>query len=72
MISSHRHLPDLPVLAAAWMERWPELVGVCLNLQPTASNTLFGAETETVAGRPWLLERFAGQDLRIAADTFFR
>ncbi len=72
LISSHRNLPDLPVLAAAWMERWPELVGVCLNLQPSASNTLFGSETETVAGRPWLLERFAGQDLRIAADTFFQ
>ncbi|MCP9850578.1 23S rRNA (uracil(1939)-C(5))-methyltransferase RlmD [Cyanobium sp. Morenito 9A2] len=72
LISSHRDLPDREVLAEAWMERWPELVGVCLNLQPQASNTLLGPQTDTLAGRSWLLERFAAQELRIGADTFFQ
>jgi 23S rRNA (uracil1939-C5)-methyltransferase len=66
----------LPGLAAngpeIWMERWPDLVGVVLNLQPLPTNVLLGPESRTVAGRGWLNESFAGLNLRIAADTFFQ
>jgi 23S rRNA (uracil1939-C5)-methyltransferase len=72
LIASHAELPDLELWARRWLERWPELVGVCLNLQPDPGNTLFGARTLTVAGRPWLLERFAGLALHIGPDTFFQ
>lgn len=72
LISSHDKLPGLDALASAWMERWPALVGVCLNLQPQPTNTLMGEHTDTVTGRGWLQERFAGLRLRIAADTFFQ
>jgi 23S rRNA (uracil1939-C5)-methyltransferase len=54
------------------MERWPSVVGVCLNRQPQPGNVLFGAETRVIAGRGWVLERFADLELRIAADTFFQ
>lgn len=72
LISSHDKLPGLDALASRWMERWPELVGVCLNLQPKPTNTLMGELTQTVTGRGWLQERFDGLRLRIAADTFFQ
>ncbi len=72
LISSHDGLPDLETMAGIWMERWPELVGVCLNLQPAATNTLMGSRTTVVAGRSWLRERFAGLELRIGPDTFFQ
>jgi len=72
LVSSHDDLPGLTELAQVWMQRWPELVGVGLNLQPRASNVVLGPSTTTICGRPWLLERFAGIELRIAADTFFQ
>ena len=72
LVSSHNDLPGLTELAHVWMERWPELVGVSLNLQPRATNVVLGPSTTTICGRPWLLERFAGIELRIAADTFFQ
>jgi len=72
LVSSHSQLDGLALLAAQWMARWPQVVGVCLNLQPKPSNTLMGEETRVIAGRNWLLERFCGLDLRIAADTFFQ
>jgi 23S rRNA (uracil1939-C5)-methyltransferase len=72
LVSSHNNLPGLEALAQQWMQRWPEVVGVNLNIQPKASNVVLGPETHQVAGRSWLLERFAGQELRIAADTFFQ
>lgn len=72
LIASHADLEGLQQQAEAWMERWPDLVGVTLNLQPRATNQLFGAETRTLAGRDWLHEHFAGLVLQIAADTFFQ
>jgi 23S rRNA (uracil1939-C5)-methyltransferase len=72
LISSHDDLPGLEALADAWMERWPELVGVCLNLQPRPTNRLMGEETRVIRGREWLNETFSGLGFRIAADTFFQ
>ena len=72
LIASDADQPGLDALAQEWMGRWPTLVGVCLNRQPDPSNVLFGAETRVIAGRGWLVERFADLELRIAADTFFQ
>jgi 23S rRNA (uracil1939-C5)-methyltransferase len=71
LIASQR-LDGAAELAAPWMARWPDLVGVTLNLQPTPTNLLFGSETHLLTGRAWLLEQFAGLDLAIASDTFFQ
>lgn len=72
LVSSHSNLPGLSDLAASWCRRWPEVVGVGLNLQPRASNVVLGPDTVCVHGRPWLAERFAGVQLQISADTFFQ
>jgi 23S rRNA (uracil1939-C5)-methyltransferase len=72
LISSHDDLPDLQAQAEIWMERWPEIVGVCLNLQPRPTNTLMGPSTTCIAGRPWLFERFDGLRYQIGPDTFFQ
>jgi 23S rRNA (uracil1939-C5)-methyltransferase len=72
LISSHAALPGLQEMAARWLDRWPELVGVTLNLQPEPDNRLFGPHNTVVAGRGWLLESFAGVELQIGPDTFFQ
>lgn len=72
LVSSHPRLPGLRDLAEHWRERWPQVVGVGLNLQPRATNVVMGPHTEVLSGRDWLLESFAGVKLRIAADTFFQ
>ncbi|MCP9792807.1 23S rRNA (uracil(1939)-C(5))-methyltransferase RlmD [Vulcanococcus limneticus Candia 3F8] len=72
LVSSHAELDGLHDLAERWRASWPEVVGVCLNLQPRASNAVMGPQTLTLSGRGWLAERFAGQELRIGADTFFQ
>ena len=59
-------------LAQKWLDRWPQLVGVVLNLQPKASNTLLGPMEVLLGGRPWLMESFAGRRFQIALDTFFQ
>ena len=72
LVSSHNNLPGLEALAAQWQQRWPEVVGVNLNIQPKATNVVLGPDTYQVSGRSWLLERFAGHELHIGADTFFQ
>ncbi len=72
LISSHDDLPGLEEHATAWRERWSDLVGVCLNLQPLPTNRLMGEETRLIKGREWINESFAGLRFRIAADTFFQ
>lgn len=72
LISAHGDLPGLEDLARFWLERWPALVGVCLNLQPDPGNRLMGAHTRVVAGRGELREAFAGLELMVAADSFFQ
>lgn len=65
-------LDEATVLAEEWMERWPQVVGVVLNLQPKPTNTLLGPHNQLLAGRPWLLERFADRTFQIGLDTFFQ
>ena len=72
LISSHDQLPGLEALASAWMQRWPQLIGVALNLQPQPGNRLFGETTHVITGRGWLLERFCALELELASDTFFQ
>ena len=72
LIASHDRLPGLEDLARGWMDRWPAVVGVTLNLQSQASNVLLGPETRTIRGQGWLSDRFAGQTFRMASDTFFQ
>ncbi|MBM4372038.1 MAG: 23S rRNA (uracil(1939)-C(5))-methyltransferase RlmD [Deltaproteobacteria bacterium] len=72
LVSSTARLEGVEELASAWMRRWPQVIGVCLNLQPEPTNTLMGRETAVLAGRGWVEERFAGLTLRIGPDTFFQ
>ncbi len=72
LVSSHRRLDGLEELAGRWLDRWPQLVGVCLNIQDRPTNTLLGPTTGVVAGRDWLREGFAGQELQVGADSFFQ
>jgi 23S rRNA (uracil1939-C5)-methyltransferase len=72
LVSSHMKLPGLEAMAERWQQRWPEVVGVNLNLQPKPNNVVMGPETHQICGRSWLMERFGGLEMRIAADTFFQ
>lgn len=72
LVARNASLPGAEDLAQQWMERWPQLVGVVLNLQPKPTNTLLGPTEVLLAGRPWLMESFADKRFQIALDTFFQ
>ncbi|WP_066349379.1 23S rRNA (uracil(1939)-C(5))-methyltransferase RlmD [Geminocystis sp. NIES-3708] len=58
--------------AQIWLQRYPNLVGVCLNHNPSATNVIFGKETDLLAGRLYLNEIFAGLTYHLRPETFFQ
>jgi 23S rRNA (uracil1939-C5)-methyltransferase len=72
LISTAPNLKDIELQAQEWRERYPDLVGVCVNLNPDKTNAIFGAETLIIDGVPYIEEIFADLRFRIHATTFFQ
>lgn len=72
LVSAQKSLPDLEEQAGEWLERYPDLGGVCLNIQPAPNNRIFGDETIVIAGRGSCREKFAGLTFNLGANTFFQ
>ncbi|WP_413429399.1 23S rRNA (uracil(1939)-C(5))-methyltransferase RlmD [Synechococcus sp. Cu2B8-bc1011] len=72
LVSATAELNGVKTLAEEWMNRWPALAGVTLNLQPRRSNTVLGAITHTLAGRDCISERFCDLQLLLGTTTFFQ
>ena len=72
LVTTDLHLNGIEAQAHDWMQRYPRLVGVALNYNPKRINAIFGAQTQIVAGQPYLREIFAGIELQLRPDTFFQ
>ncbi|MFN5514794.1 MAG: 23S rRNA (uracil(1939)-C(5))-methyltransferase RlmD [Cyanobacteriota bacterium] len=72
LVSAQPSLTNLQPQAEIWLQRYPDLVGVALNLQPQPHNVIFGPETRIIAGRGSCREVFAGLTFELAPDTFFQ
>lgn len=72
LITADPELPNLEAQVQQWLERYPNLVGVSLNVQRDRTNAIFGTETYCIAGQPFLSEQFANLTFHIRPDTFFQ
>lgn len=72
LVATSNQIPGIAQQATTWMDRYPKLVGVCLNINPQQTNVIFGQQTYTIVGQPFLKEIFGGLEFRIASDTFFQ
>jgi 23S rRNA (uracil1939-C5)-methyltransferase len=72
LITTDRNLAGIEEQAQRWLDKYPGLVGVCVNINRDRTNAILGKTTQTILGKPYLRELFAGVELHIAADTFFQ
>jgi 23S rRNA (uracil1939-C5)-methyltransferase len=72
LVVKEGQLTEIEEQAQEWLERYPGLVGVLLNVNGDRTNAIFGKETRCVAGQPYLSETLAGLTFRIRPDTFFQ
>ncbi|MEY2834024.1 MAG: hypothetical protein RLZZ574_3284, partial [Cyanobacteriota bacterium] len=72
LVTADPNLAGIEEQAQKWLDKYPGLVGVCLNINRDRTNAILGKTTQTILGKPYLREIFAGVELHIAADTFFQ
>jgi 23S rRNA (uracil1939-C5)-methyltransferase len=72
LVTTDFDLAGIDKQARLWLQRYPQLVGVCLNRNSKRTNVIFGQETKAIAGRPYLRESFAGLELQLRPETFFQ
>ncbi|WP_071516935.1 23S rRNA (uracil(1939)-C(5))-methyltransferase RlmD [Geitlerinema sp. PCC 9228] len=72
LVVTHTALKNLEKQANLWMQQYPNLVGVCANINKKRTNTILGKHTDTIAGRSYLQEIFAGYRYNLRSDTFFQ
>ncbi len=72
LVSTHADLTGIEAQAQVWLDRYPDLVGVCLNENASQTNVILGPRTHCVAGQPYLEEEFAGLRFQIGPETFFQ
>ncbi|MGD1806451.1 23S rRNA (uracil(1939)-C(5))-methyltransferase RlmD [Dapis sp. BLCC M126] len=65
-------LPGITLEAKKWLEDYSRLVGVCLNYNCKATNTIFGQQTVCIAGQSYVQENFGDLNFQLTADTFFQ
>lgn len=72
LVAKDRSLAGIEEQAQTWLERYPGLVGVALNINGDRTNAIFGSETICIAGQPFLHETLAELTFQIRPDTFFQ
>ncbi|HEY9623829.1 MAG TPA: 23S rRNA (uracil(1939)-C(5))-methyltransferase RlmD [Crinalium sp.] len=72
LVAKDANLAGLEEQAEEWLTRYPDLVGVTLNINPDRTNAILGEETRCIAGRPYLRETFAELEFQIQTTTFFQ
>jgi len=72
LVACDPNLAGLEEQTQAWLSRYPNLVGVALNLNPDRTNAILGSETRCIAGQSYLMEKFGGLSFQIRPETFFQ
>jgi 23S rRNA (uracil1939-C5)-methyltransferase len=72
LVAKDWDVPRIEKQAQTWLQRYPQLVGVAINRNSDRTNAIFGSETRSLAGVPYLREQFAGLEFQIRPDTFFQ
>jgi len=72
LVSTTWELPGIEDQCGEWKARYPDLAGICVNLNTKPDNAIWGKETRFVVGQPYLEERFANLTLHIYPTTFFQ
>ncbi len=72
LVSRSVKLKGIHEQAQQWMNRYPDVVGVLVNLNWKKTNAIFGPDTYCIAGQSYLEEEFAGLTFHIQPSTFFQ
>ncbi len=72
LVTKNLDLENIEQQAQIWLDRYPDLMGVCLNHNPQRNNVIFGEKTITVAGNGYIREIIGDIELQLRPETFFQ
>lgn len=64
--------PQAEAMAQVLLREFPAVVGVSLNLNAAAGNTILGRETRCLAGEATLQDQLCGKDFSISPTAFYQ
>ncbi|MCH5182809.1 MAG: 23S rRNA (uracil(1939)-C(5))-methyltransferase RlmD [Oscillospiraceae bacterium] len=64
--------PQAEFMAQALLRAFPEVIGVSLNLNPEAGNTILGRETRCLVGEPTLRDHLCGKRFSLSPTAFYQ
>ena len=72
IVINGRSLPHSDELVSSLTEKFPEIVGILLNVNKAQTNIILGEEYITLFGRNYIIDTLAGVDLKITAPSFYQ
>ncbi len=65
-------IPNSQSLIEGLISKYPDLVGILININKEATNVILGKEFNTLYGRDYIVDTLAGVKLRISAPAFYQ
>ncbi len=72
LVAVNEHLSRSQEFAAELMQRFPKLVGVCININTNTTNVIYGDKTKVIKGKGYLSEKVNDLRFKISATSFFQ
>ena len=72
LVINGRTLPHHGELIDTMTKRFPEIVGILLNVNEESTNVILGDEFITLYGRDYIFDTLAGVNLKITAPSFYQ
>ena len=71
LVASKRKLPHIHELTES-CKKIPEMLSICINVNPDNTNVIFGKETEVLYGREYIEDHLMGLVFRISPLSFYQ
>ena len=65
-------LPHFDEMISSLCEKFPEIVGILININTNSTNVILGEEFKTLYGRDYIFDTLGGVTLKITAPSFYQ
>ena len=72
VVINGRELPDEPGLIKRISEKFPDVVGILININKENTNVVLGDEYRTISGRDYIYDTLSDVRLKITAPSFYQ
>ncbi|OGI19849.1 MAG: 23S rRNA (uracil-5-)-methyltransferase RumA [Candidatus Melainabacteria bacterium RIFCSPHIGHO2_02_FULL_34_12] len=72
LVAINENLSRSQEFAKEIMDKHPELVGVCININTKTTNVIYGEKTKVIKGKGYIFEKIKDLKFKISATSFFQ